>query len=55
MLAVYHPTMVAADTADDKLDAVIGIELRLRVPFWLIKRSSFTGIGESCKEASVLA
>jgi hypothetical protein len=28
VLAVYHPTMVAADTADDKCEAIIAIETR---------------------------
>jgi hypothetical protein len=53
--ATYHPTMVAANTSDNKREAIVAIE----VPFDRSRlahksASSFTVVAGTCKGASVL-
>jgi hypothetical protein len=51
VLAVYHPTMVATDTADNKVESIFAIEIPFDCSCFAHKSApSFTEIGESCKE-----
>jgi len=52
--AVYHPTIVATDTTENKCEAIVAIETPFERSRLAHKSApSFTVIGERCKEASL--